>query len=80
MVKRACCKNLGTFAQYIEKPLLKAELLPVFNGPKGLAEDEQDNVRLWTMENCIALAKVRAAPSMPSGTCVRALASGRADG
>lgn len=54
MVKRAAARHIGEFAHSVEKEYVDTELLPLF---QKLSEDEQDSVRLLTIENCTAFAK-----------------------
>ncbi|MFH4983189.1 hypothetical protein AB6A40_009898 [Gnathostoma spinigerum] len=53
MVRRAAASKLGEFAKVFEPDFLKDELLQMF---VDLAADEQDSVRLLSVEACIAIA------------------------
>jgi len=53
MVRRAACAQLKTFIPLLESDMIKKEILEIF---KTFAKDEQDSVRLLTVENAIALA------------------------
>jgi len=55
MVRRAACTNIGRFAKVVEYPFVKSDLLPAF---QKLCADDQDSVRLLTVDNCVQLAAV----------------------
>ena len=54
MVRRAAAKELGGFSVKLPKHLLIAELVPVF---RKLSADDQDSVRLLTVDALIAIAE-----------------------
>jgi serine/threonine-protein phosphatase 2A regulatory subunit A len=54
MVRRAAAKELGPFSKTLAKPILTSELVPVF---RKLASDDQDSVRLLTVDALIAIAE-----------------------
>lgn len=54
MVRRAAAKELGPFSKTQAKPALLSDILPVF---KKLSSDDQDSVRLLTVEALIAIAE-----------------------
>ncbi|KAG0150172.1 hypothetical protein CROQUDRAFT_652581 [Cronartium quercuum f. sp. fusiforme G11] len=53
MVRRAAAKELGPFAKVLTQNHLVNEIIPVF---RKLASDEQDSVRLLTVDALIAIA------------------------
>lgn len=55
MVRRAAAQAFSKLVAVIEPDVMERELLPVF---KELTEDDQDSVRLISVESCGALAKV----------------------
>eukprot|EP00158_Paraphelidium_tribonemae_P005022 Partr_v1_DN27113_c0_g2_i6_m16046 putative (regulatory) subunit len=55
MVRRAAATNMPRFTKKLEKASVIKEIVPLFN---ALAVDEQDSVRLLTVECCIAIAEV----------------------
>jgi hypothetical protein len=55
MVRRAASQNLGDFAQHLALPEIMADLLPVVIRLSG---DDQDSVRLLSVESCIKLCAV----------------------
>ena len=55
MVRRAASLALGKLAMVVEAEHVASELVPLFH---ALAQDEQDSVRLLTVDTCVALAKV----------------------
>lgn len=54
MVRRAAAKEFGGFAKTVPKQQLIAELVPVF---RKLSSDDQDSVRLLTVEALITMAE-----------------------
>ena len=54
MVRRAAAKELGPYSKTLPKPILLSEVVPVF---RKLASDDQDSVRLLTVEALIAIAE-----------------------
>lgn len=54
MVRRAACSHIGHFASSMEYESVKSDVIPSF---EVLAEDEQDSVRLLTVEDCILIGK-----------------------
>lgn len=54
MVRRAAATHLGALVRQLEKQQIKDEILPVFS--PLLANDEQDSVRLLTVDICSAIA------------------------
>ena len=56
MVRRAASMALGKLAMVVEADFVRSELVPLFH---ALSSDEQDSVRLLTVDTCVALAKVR---------------------
>jgi len=54
MVRRAASAQLGKLAPLVEVGTLQSEIVPLFT---ALADDDQDSVRLLTVDNCLALAK-----------------------
>jgi serine/threonine-protein phosphatase 2A regulatory subunit A len=64
MVRRAACAQLSKFAPVVEYKEVKAELIPAFT---KLAKDDQDSVRLLTVDACVALANL----SKPAGAVRR---------
>jgi len=67
MVRRAASTNLKHFVKQISKDHVKSEIVPVF---QALAKDEQDSVRLLSVETCVAISqildKVRSPPTLLS--------------
>jgi serine/threonine-protein phosphatase 2A regulatory subunit A len=59
MVRRAAAKHIGGLAGVVEKEAVTGELLALFH---GLANDDQDSVRLLAIENCTAFARVLTQP------------------
>ncbi|CAG8663258.1 18260_t:CDS:2, partial [Racocetra fulgida] len=55
MVRRAAAANLGKFAKKIPKEHVILDIIPLFS---KLAEDEQDSVRLLTVEDLVAIAEI----------------------
>ena len=55
MVRRSASTYFGEFAAKVEKEYLTLELVPMF---LALREDEQDSVRLLSVENCVHMAKL----------------------
>ncbi|KAJ3337307.1 protein phosphatase 2, regulatory subunit A [Gonapodya sp. JEL0774] len=55
MVRRAAATNLPKMIARVSKEHLIGDLMPLFN---GLSQDDQDSVRLLTVEALIAIAKV----------------------
>lgn len=55
MVRRAASQHLGDFAQHLALPDIMADLLPVV---VRLSGDDQDSVRLLSVESCIKLCAV----------------------
>lgn len=55
MVRRAACQCLGNFASAVEYKDVLTQLVPPF---VKLTQDPQDSVRLRTVENCVAIAKL----------------------
>jgi serine/threonine-protein phosphatase 2A regulatory subunit A len=53
MVRRAACLHFGAFCKQLTKENIKDELIPTF---QALSADEQDSVRLLSVENCVAIA------------------------
>jgi len=53
MVRRAAASKLGEFAQVLEPEFLKSEVIAFWS---SLAADEQDSVRLLTVESCVSIA------------------------
>lgn len=53
MVRRAACLHFAKFTPVVEYKEVKAELLPAF---LKLAKDDQDSVRLLTVDACVTLA------------------------
>ena len=53
MVRRAAASKLGEFAKVLEPEFLKSEVLSFWS---TLAADEQDSVRLLTVEACVSIA------------------------
>ncbi len=54
MVRRAACSHIGHFSVTVEPAFVKAELVAPFSKLTG---DDQDSVRLLTVENCVLFAK-----------------------
>jgi serine/threonine-protein phosphatase 2A regulatory subunit A len=54
MVRRAAAKEFGGLAKVVPKQQLIAELVPVF---RKLSSDDQDSVRLLTVEALITMAE-----------------------
>lgn len=55
MVRRQAATNLGKFVKEMPAPIVVEEMLPLFD---HLAKDDQDSVRLLTVEILIAIAEV----------------------
>lgn len=55
MVRRAACTHIGALAAKLQKEHLKNQFLPMF---LQLSQDQQDSVRLLSVENCIHFAKL----------------------
>ena len=55
MVRRQAATNLGKFVKEMPTQIVIAEMLPLF---EHLAKDDQDSVRLLTIEVLIAIAEV----------------------
>lgn len=55
LVRRVACQNIGPFSSAIDAAAVKAELLAPFI---KLSKDEQDSVKLLTVEACIKIARV----------------------
>ncbi len=55
MVRRAASGKLGEFAQVVEVEHLKSDLIPMF---VNLAKDEQDSVRLLSVEACVSISSL----------------------
>jgi serine/threonine-protein phosphatase 2A regulatory subunit A len=53
MVRRVACSNLGTFVELLPLEVVRDELLGAF---EKLAEDDQDSVRLLSIDSCVALS------------------------
>lgn len=54
MVRRAACSQLGNFTSTLESRFILSEIIPVFS---NLSKDEQDSVRILTVETAIEVAK-----------------------
>jgi len=54
MVKRAACENFGLLCLSVEYSAVKAELFPIF---LKLVKDDQDSVRLLTVNAAVSVAK-----------------------
>merc|ERR1719487_2636888 len=54
MVRRAAAKALGDFSQQLSHDTLVNDLLPPF---RKLSKDDQDSVRLLTVESMISIAE-----------------------
>jgi serine/threonine-protein phosphatase 2A regulatory subunit A len=59
MVRRAACTYMARFAAVVEPQFVKSDLVPPF---ARLVGDDQDSVRLLTVENAAALARLLPAP------------------
>jgi hypothetical protein len=55
MVRKAACSALGAFARVVESSALHDEIIPWFT---KLSEDDQDSVRIVSVDNCVALGNV----------------------
>lgn len=55
MVRRAAAQNLGKFAEVVEPEAVASDLLPTF---EKLASDDQDSVRLLTVEGAAPLMRL----------------------
>lgn len=55
MVRRSACSHIGEFAKTLEEEFVVSEILPTF---KKLTEDEQDSVRLLTVDNCVTISSI----------------------
>lgn len=55
MVRRSAATNFGPFIKKLTKEQIKEEFLPTFD---KLASDDQDSVRLLTVEGCVAIASM----------------------
>ncbi|DAZ95900.1 TPA: LOW QUALITY PROTEIN: hypothetical protein N0F65_012611 [Lagenidium giganteum] len=55
MVRKAAAAALGNFAAVVDPASANSEILPLF---LSLAQDRQDSVRIHTIDNAVALAKV----------------------
>jgi len=55
MVRRAAASKLGEFAKVLEKANVIADLIPLL---AHLASDEQDSVRLLSVEGCVTIAEI----------------------
>lgn len=55
MVRKAAGAALGGFASVVDAESANAELVPLF---LALAQDRQDSVRIHTIDNAVALAKL----------------------
>jgi len=53
MVRRAAAKEMGGFTKQLDKDTLIKDLVPVF---RKLSSDDQDSVRLLTVDSLIAIA------------------------
>jgi len=53
MVRRAAASKLGEFAKVVEKPQVISDLIQLLH---GLGQDEQDSVRLLSVEGCVTIA------------------------
>lgn len=53
MVKRSAAQNLGAFGKIVSVDLLKEQIIPLF---EELAKDEQDSVRLLSVDACVDVA------------------------
>lgn len=53
MVKRSAAQNLGGFGKVVGTDVLKKHMLPLF---EELAKDEQDSVRLLSVDACVDIA------------------------
>ncbi|KAG5519369.1 hypothetical protein PMAC_001995 [Pneumocystis sp. 'macacae'] len=60
MVRRVAATNFCKFVLHVNKSQVIEDLIPVFN---VIASDDQDSVRLLSVEPLIAIAKVLASPS-----------------
>lgn len=54
MIRRACAKQLGLFANQLDKQHVLQEILPIF---RQLSQDEQDVIRVMCLESLIPMAK-----------------------
>lgn len=55
MVRRQSATNLAKFIKEMTAPIVIAEMIPLF---QHLAQDDQDSVRLLTVDILIAIAEV----------------------
>lgn len=53
MVKRSAAQNLGGFGKVVGTEVLKEQIVPLFD---ELAKDEQDSVRLLSVDACVDIA------------------------
>ena len=73
MVRRQAANNLAKFAQEMPASIVISEMIPLF---QHLASDDQDSVRLLTVEVLIAIAEVIPKEQQPShGVLLSALRS-----
>ncbi|KAG6609922.1 protein phosphatase 2 [Phytophthora cinnamomi] len=63
MVRKAASAALGGFASVMDGPSASAEMLPLF---LALATDRQDSVRIHTIDNAVALARLVPAEILPT--------------
>lgn len=54
MVRRSAASHMGELVAVVDKESLKTKMVPMF---QALKDDDQDSVRLITIENCVAFAK-----------------------
>lgn len=55
MVRRAAARDLGSFAKNLSKELVVSDVIPLY---RKLSTDDQDSVRLLTVQDLIAIAEV----------------------
>ena len=53
-VRRAVAQQIGAFARVVEPNFVKTELMPAF---LFLVADDQDSVRLLTVDDCISIGR-----------------------
>ncbi|GMF65037.1 unnamed protein product [Phytophthora lilii] len=63
MVRKAASAALGGFASVMDGPSASSEMLPLF---LALATDRQDSVRIHTIDNAVALARLVPADVLPA--------------